>query len=213
MPKSIEKLIAGYSRFRKNYLGPSQALFKTLVENGQNPIALIIGCCDSRVDPALILDCNPGDLFVIRNVANLVPPHENDRHYHGTSAALEFGICTLNIPNIILLGHSHCGGIRSLLQDQPNQEGTFITKWMNLVDVPSAKKMEDYAHFTGFQKEELYGKNALMGSYKNLLTFPWIQERKQKRTLDIHAWYFKLETGTIDQYDPDSHEFHPLLTK
>lgn len=212
MIAKINKLFAGYTRFRQHYLKPSQTLFKTLVEQGQNPLALIIGCCDSRVDPAIVLDCDPGDLFVVRNVANLVPPHEDDQHYHGTSAALEFGVCTLNIPNIIIMGHSQCGGIRSLFENKPEQKGIFISKWMQLVKIPDPSQMKDLPLLTQPQKEELYGKESLINSLNNLKSFPWIQERLSKGSLNLHAWYFKLETGIIEHYDPQTHKFKPIDT-
>jgi carbonic anhydrase len=212
MTKAIDKLISGYIRFRDHYSNPSQSLYKNLVEQGQKPIALIIGCCDSRVDPAIIMDCDPGDLFVVRNVANLVPPCEEDRHYHGTSAALEFGICVLNIPHIVILGHSHCGGIRSLTTENSHahKELVFVSRWMDLVDLPSNHEMKQYFHLTPQQKEELYGKQSLISSLKNLQTFPWIQEKIERGDLELHAWYFNLTTGNIDEFDSETKEFQEL---
>jgi len=116
MDKEIAALIEGYQKFRAHYFGTKKTTFAELVRQGQRPKALIVACSDSRVDPALMLDCAPGDVFVIRNVANLVPPYEDDqRFYHGTSAALEFGVHVLEIPHVIVLGHTLCGGIQALL--------------------------------------------------------------------------------------------------
>jgi carbonic anhydrase len=214
--KNIKKLLSGYSRFYKNHLqrSGSDSHYQKLLKQDQKPIAIVIGCCDSRVDPAIILDCDPGDLFVIRNVANLVPPYENDRHYHGTSAALEFGVCSLNIPNIIILGHSGCGGIRSLLdKGGPNKKTTFISKWMRLVKIPSSKQMESYQHLTHRHKEELYGKKSLTGSLKNLMTFPWIKQRIETNKLRLYGWYFNLSTGSLEEYNPMTKEFNALTVK
>lgn len=218
MVTDIDKLISGYIRFRDHY-SHSQPLYKSLAEQGQKPIALIIGCCDSRVDPAIIMDCDPGDLFVVRNVANLVPPYEEDRHYHGTSAALEFGICVLNIPHIIILGHSQCGGIRSLITENTentedthnHKELTFISKWMDLVNFPPDHDMKQYLHLTPQEKEEIYSKQSIMGSLKNIQTFPWIQEKIKQGALELHAWYFNLATGIIDQFDFETNQFKELI--
>jgi len=206
----FDKLISGYARFRHHYLNQNPSFYKNLVLNGQSPIALIIGCCDSRVDPAIVMDCDPGDLFVVRNVANLVPPYEQDGHYHGTSAALEFGICVLNIPNIILLGHSQCGGIRSLLLDHANTKLSFVSKWMDLVHFPSNNNIKPQPHLPIEQTEAFYGKQSLIRSLDNLRTFPWIQERILANTLELHAWYFHLTTCTIDQFDPKTQAFKAL---
>jgi len=213
--KNMDKLLTGYSRFHQHHLqlSDTDTHYQKLLKQDQNPIAIIVGCCDSRVDPAIILDCDPGDLFVVRNVANLIPPYENDHHYHGTSAALEFGVRTLNIPNIIVLGHSECGGIRSLLAKKPSKKGSFIAKWMRLVKIPSAIQMKSYYHLTHKQKEELYGKKALMGSLKNLMTFPWIREKVEANKLHLHAWYFNLSTGSLEEYDPNTKHFKTLLGK
>ncbi len=214
--KGMDKLLSGYSRFHQHLLHQevgADSYYQKLLKQDQKPIAIIIGCCDSRVDPAIILDCDPGDLFVIRNVANLVPPYENDRHYHGTSAALEFGVCSLNIPNIIVLGHSECGGIRSLLEEKPNKKRTFISKWMSLVKIPTATQMKKYSPLTFKQKEELYNKKSLMGSLKNLMTFPWIKERIESDTLRLHVWYFNLLSGNLEKYDSSTKEFRNILAQ
>lgn len=211
--KNMEKLLSGYARFHKHHLEQTDTHYQKLLKQDQKPIAIIIGCCDSRVDPAIILDCDPGDLFVIRNVANLVPPYENDHHYHGTSAALEFGVCNLNIKHIILLGHSECGGIRSLFEKKTSKKMSFISRWMRLVKIPSARQMKNYEHLSHKEKEELYNKKSLMGSLKNLMTFPWIQEKVTNNTLYLHAWYFNLSNGQLEQHDPATKEFKSLLQK
>src|SRR5271167_4236130 len=122
MEKSFTKMLQGYQIFRKKYALGDQSIMEYLSDNGQRPQAMVVSCCDSRADPALILQCDPGDLFVVRNVANIIPPYEKDETHHGTSAALEFGICFLKVKHLILLGHSQCGGIQVLLNnDAANQ--------------------------------------------------------------------------------------------
>jgi len=131
---SPKQLIEGFSRFREMHFAKDDTLYRELVEQGQTPKTLVVGCCDARVDPAIILDCAPGDLFVIRNVANLVPPAEDQGHYHGTSAALEFGVCELNVEHIIVLGHAQCGGIHALMEGAMHKKDSFIAEWMGIAD-------------------------------------------------------------------------------
>jgi carbonic anhydrase len=211
MPIELEKLIAGYARFRDNFKSGSNLLYKHLSEQGQNPSAIVIACSDSRVDPAIILDCDPGNLFMIRNVANLVPPYEDDHHYHGTSAALEFGVCHLNIPHIIILGHSQCGGIKSLLEKNTIDPNGFIAKWMQLATLSPRVKMSEDFHLPIEHQAELCEKESLAGSLDNLMTFPWIQKRVQENNVILHGWYFNLFNGTIDYFDQKTRQFLPLV--
>src|SRR5436190_22865279 len=125
MKDSIQKIRLGYQEFRNKYVLGDRSVMKFLSHYGQKPKIMVVACCDSRVDPALILQCMPGDLFVVRNVANIVPPYEKDEAHHGTSAALEFGICFLKVKHLILLGHSQCGGIQALLNNDDLQQNDF----------------------------------------------------------------------------------------
>ena len=210
MPIEFKKLMAGYSRFRENFKNASHLLYKHLSEQGQRPSAIVIACSDSRVDPVIILDCHPGDLFMIRNVANLVPPYENDNHYHGTSAALEFGVCHLHIPHIIVLGHSQCGGIQSLLEKNTvNPEG-FIAKWMQLAKLSSRPPISEDFHLPIAEQAEICEKESITGSLDNLMTFPWIQKRVEENKIILHGWYFNLSCGTIDSFDQTKRQFLPL---
>src|SRR5687768_12972882 len=121
MEKSLNKILAGYRKFRQKYVVSDNSIMQQLADVGQNPQVMVVACCDSRVDPALILQCEPGDLFTVRNVANIVPPYEIDLGHHGTSAALEFGIDGLQVEHLIILGHSQCGGIQTLIKDKKNK--------------------------------------------------------------------------------------------
>lgn len=211
MEKSILKLKSGYTRFRTQQLQSPNSIYKAVLQQNQKPIALVITCCDARIDPVTILDCDPGDLFLIRNVANLIPPYEMDSHYHGTSAALEFGVCDLHIPHIIILGHSECGGIQSLFATQTKRPNSFIHKWMEMAQVSCHLKDSPSVDSTERgPRENTCGKQALIGSLENLMTFPWIKEKVAAGTIQLHAWYFKLPHGIIDAFNPNSGEFEPL---
>jgi carbonic anhydrase len=161
---------------------------------------MVVACCDSRVDPALILQCDPGDLFVVRNVANIVPPYEKDAMHHGTSAALEFGIRFLQVKHLILLGHSQCGGIQTLLNCDFAKDNDFISNWVSIIDGQPlhADSVDDCA------------REALKKSLQNSLTFPWIRERVDAGQLAIHLWYFDIKTGSISSYAESEGMFKPL---
>jgi carbonic anhydrase len=198
MEKSFKKFLQGYQAFRKKYALDDQSIMTYLSESGQQPKIMVVACCDSRVDPALILQCDPGDLFVVRNVANIVPPYEIDKAYHGTSAALEFGICYLKIEHLVLLGHSQCGGIQALLNN--NDSNDFITNWVSII-----KELPCDTH-----NVDEYAKLALQKSYHNCLTFPWIKEKVKNNTLNIHLWFFDIKSGQIFNYYDSKGDYKPL---
>lgn len=211
MSKEINELIIGYKRFREHYFSNSNKTFDNLIKLGQNPKVMIISCCDSRVDPSIIFGCEPGDLFVIRNVANLVPPFENNSSYHGTSAAIEFGISNLDIHDVIILGHSFCGGIRALLEnvDLLSSEN-FISKWMELAKPAREKTLENYPNSNLDQQADMCGQYALVNSHNNLMTFPLIQEKVKSGFLSLHAWFFDLSTGLIYMLNQEQNKFEPI---
>src|SRR6476620_858128 len=144
---SFKKILQGYLGFRDKYAIGDNSVMGHLAYHGQQPDIMIVACCDSRVDPALILQCEPGDLFVVRNVANIIPPYEKDEAHHGTSAALEFGICFLKVEHLILLGHSQCGGIQLLLNSHAGNQNYFISNWVSLIktDVDHSHEPDEYA--------------------------------------------------------------------
>lgn len=201
MKKSIEKIIQGYLTFREKYATGDQSIMQQLAYHGQNPESMVIACCDSRVDPSLILQCDPGDLFIVRNVANIVPPYESDERHHGTSAALEFGICYLKIKHLIILGHSQCGGIQALLQSENLKQNDFITNWVSLIETNPSK-----------QDIDTFARQALFRSYENCLTFPWIKERIEKNLLAIHLWFFDIKEGKIFVYSFESNKYIALVS-
>lgn len=200
MQNSFKKALKGYREFRDKYAHGDKSVMQHLSRHGQNPDIMVVACCDSRVDPALILQCDPGDLFVVRNVANIIPPYEKDEAHHGTSAALEFGVCYLKIQHLILLGHSQCGGIQALLNSDNLKQNDFITNWVSLIQTQQCDKYhaDDYA------------KLALHQSYENCLTFPWIRDNIAQNTLFIHLWYFDIKAGQIFQYSGSQQTYIPL---
>lgn len=208
----IDRLIEGFGRFRKSYFGDDRKLYDRLTQQGQTPKTIIVGCCDSRVDPAIITDCNPGDLFTIRNVANLVPPYETAGNYHGTSAALEFGVRNLNAESIIVLGHAQCGGIRALLENADNEPNTssFVSGWMK---VATNARNRVLSRMHGEPQDILQRaceQEAILVSLDNLLSFPWILERVAQRKLELHGWYFDLDHGELLHFDPATNSFQPF---
>jgi carbonic anhydrase len=198
----IQKLITGFRRFQENYFGGDQELFRQLKE-GQKPSAMVIACSDSRVDPAILLDCQPGDLFMVRNVANLVPPYEHGMGLHGVSTALEFGVCVLGVQHLIVLGHSSCGGVRALMQGIPaGASGEFIINWVNIAKRAKQRVHEEMPQAPDDKKLCACEQASILVSLENLLTFPWINERVQRGALALHGWYFDMQSGNLLAYDP-----------
>jgi carbonic anhydrase len=211
MPENLQYVVNGYGKFRQKYFSGDDDLYDGL-KKGQNPKVLVIACSDSRVDPSIILNCKAGDLFVVRNVANLVPPYNNDGGHHGTSAALEFGITGLHIKHIIILGHSSCGGIRALVEGRfnSNKPETFIDKWMEIAKPSMVQTVEKYPNENIDNQVNHCSKLALTKSLSNLLTFPWIKEGVWKEKLTIRSWYFNIESGVIEEFDEKEQQFKDL---
>ena len=183
-----------------------------MAENGQNTEILIISCCDSRVSPELIFDARPGELLVLRNVANLVPPcqAEAETSYHGTSAAIEFAVDGLNVKHIVVLGHASCGGIQFFFDEaKPLTKGDFIGKWMSQI-TPVAQSL-DLSTGNRSAKLKRLELAVIEHSLHNLMTFPSIRRRVEKGELALHGMYFGLATGILFLRNPDTGEFHPCL--
>jgi carbonic anhydrase len=200
MDNNYRKVLEGYHLFREKYAQGDNSIMQFLSNYGQQPQLMVVSCCDSRVDPALILQCDPGDLFVVRNVANIIPPYEKDIMHHGTSAALEFGICGLEVEDLILLGHSQCGGINALLTGDAGVQNDFITNWVSIIEIPDVQVTDP----------DVYARLALHQSLKNCLTFPWIKQRVEEGRLTIHLWYFDVKEGQIYTYSDEHLLFEPL---
>ena len=196
----FNKLIHGYKRFRQQYAAGDQSIMRFLADQGQKPSLMVVACCDSRVDPALILQCDPGDLFVVRNLASIVPPYENDAKHHGTSAALEFGIRLLEVKDLILFGHSQCGGVKAL-KNSSARNSDFIQSWISLVEESNVK----------CDTLDQCVKHVLDQSYKNCLTFPWIAQKIAAQELEIHRWFFEIKSGKIYSYCADTNSYNDLI--
>lgn len=202
MEDKFAKILQGYQEFRDKYVHGDKSVMQYLHDYGQQPQIMVVACCDSRVDPALILQCDPGDLFVVRNVANIVPPYEKDEAHHGTSAALEFGICFLKVKHLILLGHSQCGGMQALLNSHSTQQSIkddFITNWVSVIKSCAIENNVDSC-----------AKQGLKQSNANCMTFPWIKERVDNKELIIHLWFFDIKTGQIFNYNPKTDTYKEL---
>jgi carbonic anhydrase len=203
---AIQKLIDGFGRFRARHFATGNHLYRRLTREGQAPQIMVIACCDSRVDPAIVTDCDPGDLFVVRNVANLVPPFETGGHYHGTSAALEFAVRVLSVRHVVVFGHAHCGGIRALIGGIPGEGdvGQFIRPWMEIATearVPGG---------TDDQAARATEQAAIRVSLRNLMSFPWVAERVADGRLALHGWYFDLDQGELLRYNADQDRYLAL---
>ncbi len=209
----VTKFLNGIENFQQRHFGENRQLARTLVD-GQKPQALLIGCCDSRVDPAVLLNCDLGELFILRNIANLVPPYLNNDDYHGVSSSLEYAVCHLEVSDIIILGHSECGGIAALMESANSGEmGEFIGKWVNIAAAARDKVLEEFAHQGREKQARACEKEAILVSLKNLMTFPWVKERVAKGQLSLHGWYYNIKTGQLRYYNQLTGEFEILVTR
>jgi carbonic anhydrase len=191
----MQRLIEGFHRFRQGYFAEQHELYERLAAEGQRPRAMVIGCSDSRVDPERLFQAAPGELFILRNIANLVPPYQPDEHYHGASAAIEFGVRALEVQDLVVLGHAHCGGVSALLRDPAPPQSDFIGNWMSIASpacLAAASATPDQAH-------RLCEHETVRISLRNLHTFPWIEERIADGRLRIHGCWFDLASGELVQ--------------
>ena len=201
----MERLLEGYRRFRETEWPERRAVFERLAQQGQAPQAMVIACSDSRVDPAMIFGAGPGELFVLRNVANLVPPSQPDARFHATSAALEFAVRVLEVPNLIVMGHAMCGGVRALLQGPPAPAGDFLIPWMQIADPAKRRALacEPADPQTACEHE------VVKLSLDNLRTFPWIAERVETGRLRLHGFTFDIRSGVLSVLQADG-RFAPV---
>lgn len=209
MANDVKKLVDGFHKFRNNYFVKDTELFEHLTTGGQAPKTLIIGCSDSRVDPALLTQAEPGDIFVVRNVANLVPPYETGGNFHGVSSAIDFAVNSLKVENIIVLGHEHCGGIHALLKGPPEQKG-FISSWMRIAAEAKIEVLKEMPLAPYKEQMTACAKKAVLISMENLMSFPFIQERLKARDLKIYGWFFELEAGRLLEFDYEKKAFVQL---
>jgi len=208
--KFPQRLIDGYNAFTSGRLPREQDRYRELAERGQSPQIMVIGCCDSRVSPEVIFDASPGELFVVRNVANLIPPYSPDGAYHGVSAALEFGVGALRVKHIVVLGHAHCGGVRAFAEEHaPLSPGDFIGKWMSLI-APAAEKLGGRAEVPLAEYLTRLEQASVANSLDNLMTFPQLAKLIEKGKVATHGAYFGVATGDLSVLDRASGEFKPV---
>jgi len=208
-----ERLLDGYAAFRAGRYLTENERYRHLAETGQKPDVMIIACCDSRAAPELIFDASPGEIFVVRNVANLVPPYSPDGEYHGTSAALEFGIMGLEVEHILVMGHGRCGGISAALREggSPLSPGDFIGKWISLLEKPVAEcRCEDIADPADRQHrlEHL----SIVHSLANLRTFPCVKALEGLGRIRLHGVWFDIALGELHVLDEATGDWARLAT-
>jgi len=200
-------LLEGYKAFATQRLPTEQSRYRELSVKGQFPEVMVIGCCDSRVSPEVIFDVGPGELFVVRNIANLVPVYQPDGNAHGVSAALEYAVKVLKVKHIVVLGHAQCGGIRAFVDKiEPLTPGDFIGKWMQMFIKPG-EVVEQRDHESMAQFVERIEKAAVFRSLENLMTFPFVRKAVESGQMQTHGAYFGVAEGTLFVLDKIAKEF------
>ncbi len=207
--RSIEDLYEGYRRFREGRFTEARDRYRRLAEHGQHPGVMIVACCDSRTDPALIFDAGPGELFVLRNVANLVPPPADDNAFRSTSAAIEFAVSILEVEHVVIMGHAQCGGVRAYVEGALNggRAGQYIDRWASLLK-PAYERLPD-----GLPAEEAAAaleRSAIRYSLEQLRSFPFVAERESAGTLTTHGAFFGIASGVLEWLDTDKNTFRPI---
>jgi carbonic anhydrase len=203
-PGFPERLISGYNAFREGRLPQERSRLAEMAENGQRPEIMLIACCDSRVSPEVIFDARPGEMFVVRNVANLVPPYTPDDNHHGTSAALEFAVQVLRVKHIVVMGHGRCGGVHAYVRrlrnpssDDALSPGDFIGKWMNLI-TPAAESVPAWSGESDAEYAERLARVSIGNSIANLLTFPCVKILHERGQLTLHGAMFDVANGQLE---------------
>jgi carbonic anhydrase len=201
------RLLEGYRAFTNQRLPTEQSRFRELSERGQSPEVMVIGCCDSRVSPEVIFDVGPGELFVLRNIANLVPIYQPDANAHGVSAALEYAVTVLRVKHIVILGHAQCGGIRAFVDKiEPLTPGDFIGRWMSMFIKPG-EVVEQREHESMAEFVTRIEKAAVFRSLENLMTFPFVRTRVESGELQLHGAYFGVAEGSLFVLDRETKQF------
>ena len=207
---NLQEYAEGNKLFRAYFKKNKESLLK-LVKSGQSPRALFIGCSDSRVIPDLMVQTNPGELFVIRNVGNFVPPYKPDEDFHATASGIEYAVGVLQVEEIIICGHTHCGACRALYEPLEDNSLVHTKKWLELGE--SAKTSAVLSLGNNAAQEDLLRlteKLSVIKQIENLLTYPRVKKRFEEGALSIHGWIYNIENGNIEYYNADSYEFLPL---
>ena len=201
-------LLEGYRNFMSGRYASESDRYRQLAEKGQTPKTMVIACCDSRAAPETIFDCGPGELFVVRNVANLVPPYAPDGQNHGTSAALEFAVQALKIREIVVMGHGRCGGVHAALSTDSNplSPGDFIGKWMSMLR-PAAEEVTQYKSMTPAERQRALERISVRNSLENLLTFPCVRILHERQKISLSGVWFDISTGELWVMDSKTGDF------
>ncbi len=209
--EKIEKFKEGYKNFKNIKFKENEQRFKKLVKEGQKPTALFIGCSDSRVMPNLITGSGVGELFIVRNIGNFVPPFSPDNDFHSTAAAIEYATSHLGVTDIIVCGHSDCGAIKELFKEHKvTDENIHTIKWLELGKEAKEKALEVVGDKSFAIQREFAEKVSVVMQLENLLTYPAVKKRVEDGELFLHAWHYKLDTGEIFYFDEEEAEFKPL---
>jgi carbonic anhydrase len=208
MNRFPDHLLNGYRNFMSGRYVEQSARYRALAETGQKPKTLVIACCDSRAAPETIFDSGPGELFVVRNVANLVPPYEPDGQFHATSAALEFAVQSLKVSDIVVMGHGRCGGISAALNTdaEPLSPGDFIGKWMGMLK-PVAEQIQNNDVLTAAERQRALERVSIRNSIANLRTFPCVRILEDKGRIQLHGAWFDISTGELWVMDAKTGDF------
>lgn len=201
----MEHLIEGYRIYREQRWPELRSLHKVLAERGQSPKTLVIACADSRVDPATIFNAGPGELFVVRNVANLAPPFEEAPGFHGVSAAIEFAVKQLQVETILVLGHAQCGGVAAALEDRPRDPTSFLDAWISLLDTAKSRIPEGGDRVSELEHE------SIRVTLENLATFPFIQDAMRARGLNLIGMRYGVADGGLELLDTGTGDFKPVV--
>ena len=204
--QNFHDVVGGFHHFRANYFLKEKEFFESLAHS-QSPKTLVIACCDSRTDPAIVLGCKPGDLFVVRSVAAIVPPPEKAGEYDAVMAAVEYGVKHLDVDHIVVMGHSNCGGIAGLFNPQAVRKERFTSKWISLACPAVERINEENSQEDLTQRMRLSEEAAVLLSIENLLSYPWIEEAVQAQSLSLHALYYDMREGTLNVWNSEIEDF------
>ncbi len=209
----VTKFMKGFRRFQDHYFDRNPELFNRLFIEGQNPRALVVACCDSRCDPGVLTDSDPGDMFVVRNVANLVPPHLQAASYAGTTSAVAFAVCNLEVEHVIVMGHAKCGGIRALMANKNPEcdEERLIARWLGIATDARQRVLTELPGKSPEIQARACEQASILVSLENLMSYPWIRRRVDEGRLALHGWYFDMGNGSLMQYDDAASEFRVLV--
>ena len=210
------RLIEGYQDFKKGRFRSEQEAYETLAEKGQAPEVMLIGCSDSRAAPTSIFNAGPGEMFVVRNVANIVPDRAiQEEGIHGTAAALEFAVNGLKVKHIIIMGHGRCGGIKAYIDEgfQPLSEGDYIGKWTGQLAPADSPERLAALNRPDLDHQGLLERSSIIKSIENMLTYPCVREKVEVGALNLHGAWFDISDGTLEYFDTDAGTFKKLETK